>query len=72
MASYRDNLLATRNQIAERLAEVTAEKAPSYSVGGQSISWESYTSMLIGNLDKVEQALQRADQPFWKVSRARP
>lgn len=71
MATYAANLATTRNQIAERLVEVTAEKKPTYSIGDRSISWESYVSMLIGQLEELNKAIQQSGAPFSRRSRMR-
>lgn len=50
MATYLENLVIARDNVALKLVEVTAAGAgglrPSYSIDGQSVSWESYYRML--------------------------
>lgn len=64
MASYQANLITAKEQVAARLVELTASPKPSYSVDGQSVSWESYFATLTNQLQALEQAIQRADGPF--------
>ena len=64
MASYQANLITAKEQVAARLVELSASPKPSYSVDGQSVSWESYFATLTNQLQALEQAIQRADGPF--------
>lgn len=69
MATRAENLQTALNQIALRIAEVTAEKKPSYSVDGESVSWETYLATLIDKQEALEKALARASGPFEVRSR---
>lgn len=64
MATYRENLITTRDEIAERLAAISANPKPNYSLDGESYSWADYFDMLTRNLKSVEEAIQRSDTPF--------
>lgn len=69
MATYRDNLITTRDQIAARLAEVTDSPKPNYSIDGQSVSWAEYFSTLTGQLEAINKLIQQAGSPFMTISR---
>jgi len=61
MASYEDNLRTARENIAARLAEITASPKPSYSIDGQSVSWTEYSNSLVQQLKEVNQQLQEIE-----------
>ena len=63
MASYLENLTTTRDNIAANLASITASPKPSYSVDGQSFSWNEYHRMLLESLLAVNKQIAAAD-PF--------
>lgn len=69
--AYRDDLLASRNQIAQRIREITAEANPTVSIDGVSVSRTEYLTALTNQLEVVEKALQRAGSPFFVMSKAR-
>ena len=60
MASYAANLETARNNVAARLAEITANPKPDYSVDGESYSWTSYFQALVSQLEALNKALQTA------------
>jgi hypothetical protein len=64
MADYVTNLITTRDEIAERLAAISANPKPNYSLDGESYSWADYFDMLSRNLKLIEEAIQRAGTPF--------
>lgn len=63
-----ESLLLIAKQLRKRIAEVTSEMKPSYSVDGQSFSWESYMNSLINQLAaikaQIKQAAIDAEGPF--------
>lgn len=69
--SYAADLLASRDNIAKRIREITSDPKPTYSVDGQSISWGEYLTTLTNQLKVVEEAYQRAGAPFFILSKAR-
>ena len=60
MATRAANLQTALNNTAERLADLTANPKPSYSVDGESWSWSEYLSMLIDKQEALRKALQAA------------
>ena len=64
MPSYAENLVIIRDNVAARLAEITASPKPSYSVEGQSFSWTEYQSMLFKQLESANTAIAAAEGPF--------
>lgn len=53
-----DTLTTAKANIANLIAQITASPAPTYSLDGQSVSWESYLSMLLDKLEKLNQLIQ--------------
>ncbi len=62
-------LVTVHNQVAALLVEITADPKPSYSVDGESYSWNEYFGMLTDRLELLERAIQRLDGPWEVVSR---
>jgi len=67
-----DDLATAITQIAAQIKDITADPKPTYSVNGQSVSWESYLSMLTEQLIKLQTAQQSLAGPYQRVSRMRP
>lgn len=57
MATYLENLTTARDNIAARLAEITANKKPSYNVDGQEIKWTEYFVGLTNQLNALTTAI---------------
>ena len=66
MATALENLITARDNVAARLAEVTASLKPTYTVDGESYSWESYQAMLTDQLAKLNALIQQQSGP-WEV-----
>lgn len=65
MIATRADLLTTAiNNIAQRLADITANPKPTYTEDGASYDWAGYFAMLTDKQLALEQALQRCDGPF--------
>ena len=64
MATYAENLLTSRNNIAARLAEMTANPKPNYSIDGVSYSWDSLRVSLEQQLTRLNTMLQMAEGGF--------
>lgn len=66
-AAYKTAAIASLQtalqNVANLIAEITANPKPSYSIDGQSVSWESYLATLTAQLRNIEEALQRM-QPY--------
>ena len=67
-----DDLATAITQIAAQIKDITLNPKPTYSVNGQSVSWESYLSMLTEQLIKLQTAQQSLAGPFQRISRMRP
>jgi hypothetical protein len=63
MPTYLDNLTAARDQVAANLAEITVQPKPTYSIDGQSVSWQSLYDSYVTQLEKLNAALAAAE-PF--------
>ena len=59
-----------RTQTLALLSEVTAQPKPSYTLDGQSVSWESYLAQLRATLDWCDAKLA-GDEPFEISTQAR-
>lgn len=68
MASYLDNLLTARDNVATNLAAITADPKPNYSVDGQSVSWQSLFDSYMAQLERLDAQINGAD-PFEVRSR---
>lgn len=58
--SLNDELTA----IVARRAEMVANRKPSYSIDGKSVSWNEYYKMLVDSQIEIEKAIQRAGSPM--------
>lgn len=68
MADDLTTLRLIREQTQQLLLDVTASPKPSYSVDGQSVSWEAYLAQLRATLDWCDAKLNDAE-PFEFVTR---
>lgn len=71
MATAAENLNTAYTQLCQHLADVTADPRPEYQLNGQSVSWVAYTSFIIDKLKTLEEARQRAESPFWSLSKGK-
>lgn len=60
MATYLENLTTARDNIAARLAEITAQPKPSYDVDGQRVEWNDYFKALTDQLAKLTETINGA------------
>jgi len=67
--TYVDDLKTTRDNIAARLAEITASPKPSYSIDGQTVQWAAYLRALTSQLEDVNKAISSAE-PYEYQTRA--
>ena len=63
MATFLENLVAARDNIAANLAALTADPKPNYSIDGQSVSWQSLFDSYLSQLEKLDAQIAAAD-PF--------
>jgi hypothetical protein len=63
VATYLENLVTTRDQVAANLAAITASPKPTYSIDGQSVSWESLFNSYTTQLAKLNELISNAE-PF--------
>lgn len=71
MPTPLDNLNAAYANVAQQIADVTANPQPSYSENGRSVSWSEYLSLLIDKQKALLQAIQMAGGPFEIQQRVR-
>lgn len=62
--SYSDDLTSARDNIAARLAAITADQKPSYNIDGQEISWTEYQRMLIEGLSRLQRLIDADGGPY--------
>lgn len=67
MPSDAAQLALIKQQALARIAELTAEPKPSYTLDGQSVSWESYLAQLEATVAWCDARL--AAEPFEQRSR---
>lgn len=60
MATYLENLTTARDNIAARLAEITAQAKPSYDVDGQRVEWNDYFKSLTEQLAALNEQINGA------------
>lgn len=72
MPSVLDNLITAKANIAAKIAEISANPKPNYSIDGQSISWASYFDMLNSQLGKLDESIAVAQGPFEMPIEFRP
>lgn len=71
MATRLENLQAAQENIAQLIRDLTDNPKPTYSVGGKSVSWESYLAMLIKEQESLDASVARASSPYQVNSRGR-
>jgi len=60
---FLNNLLAARDQIAQNLADMTADPKPNYKIDGQVVSWQGLFDSYLSQLEKLNAQIAAAD-PF--------
>jgi hypothetical protein len=59
--SYLTNITAARDRLAEKLATESLNPRPNYSVGGRTVSWDTYSNSLVNKLEKLNQMVINAN-----------
>ena len=59
-----------RQQILERIEEITAAPKPTYSIDGQEVKWTEYLKTLRESVDWIDAQEKKSQSPFEIVSRA--
>jgi len=65
---YLDDLATARDNLAAKLAEVSANPKPSYSIDGQSVSWVEYYKFLADQIARLNAQINMGE-PFEELSR---
>jgi len=65
-----DPLKTIRSQTLTRIAEITAEPKPSYTIDGQSVSWNDYLKTLRETVSWCDRMLA-AENPGCEISQGR-
>lgn len=60
MATLVQNLITARDNLAAELATNSANPKPTYSVAGRSVSWSSYRSDLIDQIERLNGQIIKA------------
>ena len=69
MATYVENLTSTRDNTASVMATETAYwvtngPKPSYSLDGESVSWDQWLTNMQAVLDKLDKQIAGLDDPY--------
>lgn len=64
MATEAENLATALANVAAKLADITVNPKPSYSIDGQSLSWGTYYKDLVELRNSLKAALLDAEGPF--------
>lgn len=59
-----ENIAAAINNIAAKIAEVSANPKPNYSLDGESYSWADYLKMLTEQITELRQAQAVLSSPY--------
>lgn len=63
MATYEQNLVTIRDNIAAALATISASPKPNYTIEGQTVSHADYFAMLMSQMKAANEAIA-AGTPF--------
>lgn len=70
MATFLENLIAARDQVAAHLVTISTNPKPNYKIDGQSVSWQSlfdsYTRQL-ASLNALIATAEPAECESWGV-----
>jgi hypothetical protein len=58
------NLTTARDNLSIRLAEISANPKPDYSVNGQSFSWLAYYNYLLQQIKEIDDLLVSREAPY--------
>jgi len=61
-------LQTARDQIAALIVQLTASPSPNTNLQGRSIETGTYLDQLLGELEELDSAIQRASGPFCVVT----
>lgn len=64
MATYADNLITIRDNLAAKLAAMSVNPKPNYSIDGESMSWQSLFDSLTEQIAKTNALIQMSDGGF--------
>lgn len=68
MPSDPEQIVTIKTQTLARIAEITAEPKPSYSIDGQKLAWAEYLKQLLATVDWCNEKLA-GEAPFEVRSR---
>lgn len=63
MATYIENLTTARDNFAAKLAAISTSPKPTYTIDGQTVSWNDYYRMLMDGINSLNEQLA-AGEPF--------
>lgn len=66
MATVRENLITTRENYAQQLADLSdpAKRRPSYSIAGRSVQWQQYMQFLRDEIKELDAQIAAEDGDF--------
>lgn len=60
MATYAENLVTARDNLAAKIAAISADPKPTYTDGTRTVSWETYYRMLSDQLKAMNELIAAA------------
>ena len=63
MPTYTEQLTTIRDQVVARLADITANPKPNYTIGDETYEWTDYQRMLFEQLTRLNEAIGLS-QPY--------
>ena len=66
MATDAENIVTIRSNLLAYLATESANPKPSYSIDGQSVSWDQHRTSIMQQISELNELIAAADGP-WEV-----
>jgi hypothetical protein len=67
MATDLENMQTALANVSAKIAEITENMRPTYSIDGQSVSWAEYYAMLMKTRESIVDAINKLD-PYVVIS----
>lgn len=64
MPTDAENLATIRSNLLTYIASVTANPKPTYSIDGQSVSWDDHLASLWKQLESLDEQIATAGGPY--------
>jgi len=60
MTTTLERLITTRDNLLAQIETESASPKPSYSIGGQSVSWTEWWTAMLANVEKLDKLISSA------------